>query len=77
MLFLSENRISQNLEDKIILRKDENNWICVYDLFKKILIRCSRFGRECVVPDTGRDKAQQRDAEGFIRIRTKREYEIK
>lgn len=72
---MNAQRISQTLPDRIVLRKDENGWICAYDLFKKVIIRRSRFGRERVVNDTGRDKAQERDAEGFIRFRMKREYD--
>ena len=73
---MSANKISQDLIDRVTIRKD-NDWLCLYDLYKKILIRCSRFGKEHVVNDTARDRAQQRDAEGFIRIRPKVEYEIK
>lgn len=68
--------ISDEFNDRIIFRKDSNGVICVYDLYKKITIRCAKFGKEHIVPDTGRDRAQQRDAEGFIRIWPKRVVDI-
>lgn len=49
---MKKSEISEILNDRVVFRKDKDNWICVYDLFKKVLIRCSRFGREHVVPDT-------------------------
>ena len=71
------NRISQYNNNSATFRVDNEGWICIYELFDKILIRCRRFGKiRQGVPDTHLHRAQQTDAEEFIRIRTKRVFEI-
>ena len=64
-------------QGKITYRIDSKGWVRVCEQHKdKILIRANRFGKPHKVPDTHKDKSQQLDAEGFVRIRPKRTWDF-
>lgn len=68
------------MSEEISFRIDKDKWVrlCETKGFDDVLVRAARINPKIqVVPDTGRDRAQQTDAHGFVRIRPKREFDIK
>lgn len=77
ILLPNGNRISEWRDDRVTFRIDNEGWACIYDIVDKIFIRCRRFGKVHEgVPDTHLHRAQETDAEQFVRIRPKRIYDI-
>ncbi len=67
------------MSEEISFRIDKDRWLrlCEKPGFDDILIRAARINPKIrVVPDTSKDRAQQTDARGFVRIRQKREYDF-
>ena len=54
----------------------KDRWLMLCHLSNRWMIRCNRFGKKRVVSDSGRDQAQENDAEGYVRIRPKRDWDL-
>jgi len=78
-LFVKEDELKPGTYDnKIVFRIDKSRWIRICEVISdKILLKANRIGKQHVVPDTHKDKTRQVDAEGFVRIRPKRIWDIK
>lgn len=61
---------------KISFGIDKNMWIRLCEKCDKWLFRANYFGKKKIQPDTASDKTQQIDAEGFVRARPKREWDL-
>lgn len=63
--------------DECSVRIDSNGWfrLCELDI-DKWLVRAANIGDPRVVPDTGRDQAQETSVEGFVRVKPKREWDV-
>lgn len=62
----------------VSFRVDKNSWIRICEVFKnqKILLRANHIGKIVVQPDTAKDKTQQIESYGFVRIRPKRDFVV-
>ena len=65
--------MKEEIPNEITFRVDNDKWIRICEkIHDKILVRASKIGKIYVFPDTHRDKTQQIDVEGFVRIKPKR-----
>lgn len=63
--------------DEISFGVDNEGWIRLCEISNKWLFIANKFNKKGVVSDSGKDRAQQYDAEGYVRGRPKREWDLK